>query len=112
MAIAAMTNGATQTLPEEVTLHSREIANPRFTPRELKLIKQHTGASFSKLLGDEDSDEKFVVFGWLKLRRMGYDPAWEAMEDVVLSFDMADAAVDPTNAPPRITSPSSAGTGA
>src|SRR4029077_17061454 len=65
-----MTNGA---LPDEVTLRAAEIANPRFTPRELRLIREHTGVSLSKLLADEDSDDKFVVFGWLKLRRMGYE---------------------------------------
>jgi len=109
MAHAAMTNGA---LPDEVTLRAAEIANPRFTPRELRLIRDHTGVSLSKLLADEDSDDKFVVFGWLKLRRMGYDADWDAMEDIVLSFDMADAPVDPTSGRPPTISPSSAGTGA
>ena len=55
-------------LPAQVTLHKAEIANPRFTPRELRLIKEQTGATLSTLLGDETGDDKFVVFGWLKLR--------------------------------------------
>ena len=47
------------------------------------------------MLADEDSDDKFVIFGWLKLRRMGYEVDWDAMDDIVLSFDMADAAGGP-----------------
>jgi hypothetical protein len=104
-----MTNGK---LPEEVVLRQAEIANPRFTPRELRLIREHTGASLSKLLADEDSDDKFVIFGWLKLRRMGYEVDWADMEDIVLSFDMTDQPVDPTSGRPPTISPSSAGTGA
>jgi hypothetical protein len=104
-----MTNGK---LPEEVVLRQAEIANPRFTPRELRLIREHAGVSLSEMLADEKSDEKFVVFGWLKLRRMGYEVDWEAMDDIVLSFDMGDAPVDPTSGRPPTTLPSSAGTGA
>jgi len=101
----------TLTIPDEVVLTKAEIASPRFTPRELRLIREHTGLSLSQILGDEDSDDKFVVFGWLKLRRMGHHLDWAEMDDVVLAFSMEDEAVDPTNGRPAITSPSSAGTG-
>ena len=85
-------------LPAQVTLHKAEIANPRFTPRELRLIKEQTGATLSTLLGDESGDEKFVVFGWLKLRREGHELDLADMDDVVLSFDFAgDVVADPTS---------------
>jgi hypothetical protein len=99
-------------LPDEVVLTKAEIANPRFTPRELRLIREYTGHSMSELLADEHSDDKFVVFGWLKLRRQGYTVDWESMDDIVLSFDMDEAVVDPTNGrPPTISPSSAAGTG-
>lgn len=88
----------TGVLPDEVVLGKAEIARPRFTPRELRLIKEQTGHSLSELLSDEHSDDKFVVFGWLKLRRMGFDLEWPEMDDIVLSLDMGDPPpADPTN---------------
>jgi hypothetical protein len=98
------------TVPDEVTLTKAEIQNPRFTPRELRLIREYTGKSLTDLLGDEHGDDKFTVFGWLKLRRLGVELAWEEMDDVVLSFDMNDPVPDPTNGRPATTSPSSAAT--
>lgn len=90
------------TLPDEVILNRAEISSPRFTPRELRLIKAQTGSTLSSLLGDDASDEKFVVFGWLKLRRMGHELDLADMDDVILCFDLdaddagAVAPADPT----------------
>jgi len=102
----------TQVIPDEVTLTKAKIQNPRFTPRELRLIREYTGHSLTDLLGDEHGDDKFTVFGWLKLRRLGIDVDWSDMDDIVLSFDMNDPVPDPTNGRPVTTLPSSAATSA
>jgi hypothetical protein len=97
-------------LPAEVTLRTSEVASPRFTPRELRLIRAQTGRTFSQVMGDEDSDDKFIVFAWLKLRRDGHQIEWDEMDDVVISLTSDEP--DPTNGRPGTTSPSSAATGA
>jgi hypothetical protein len=96
--------------PTEVTVRTSEVSNPRFTPRELRLIQQQTGRTFSQIMSDEDSDEKFVVFAWLKLRRDGHPVDWEDMDDVLISISSSE--LDPTNGRPVTTSPPSAATGA
>ena len=60
-------------VPREVTLRQDELAAPRFTPRELRIIKEQLGRSFMQLIQDEGDDEKFAVMAWLKLRREGHD---------------------------------------
>jgi hypothetical protein len=99
--------------PTEVVIHRADMANPRFTPRELRLIRETLGRSFSSVLADEESDDKFVVLAWLKLRRDGHELAWEEMDDVVLTFVTAEpeAAPDPMNGQPPTISPRSAGSG-
>ena len=96
----------------EVVVTRSDLANPRFTPRELRLIQEHTGKTMSALLADEDGDDKFVVFGWLKLRRDGHDIPFDEMDDVVLAFNMTEHVPDPTNGQRPATSPGSAATGA
>ena len=68
--MAATQNGLT--LPAEVTLQASE-AEVKFTPRELRMIREFYGRSFTQIVSDDDTDEKFSVFAWLKLRRAGYD---------------------------------------
>lgn len=94
----------------EVVLHASEAAAPRFTPRELREIKEHLGRTFSQILSDEDTDDKFVVLAWLKLRRDGHDVDWDDMDDVIVSL-VPDQPPDPTNGRPPATSPGSAATG-
>ena len=98
----------------EVTVYRTDLANPRFTPRELRLIREQTGRTLSAILTDEESDEKFIVFGWLKLRRDGHEITLEDMDDVVLHFVTTEEApaADPTNGRPSATSPPSVATGA
>jgi hypothetical protein len=98
------------TLPAEVVLSTAEVANPRFTPRELREIKEQTGRSFTQIMSDEESDEKFVVFAWLRLRRDGHQIEWADLDDVVISLTTGEP--DPTNGRPPTTSPRSAATGA
>jgi len=95
-------------LPDEVVLRAEELATPRFTPRELRLIQEHLGRSFSQLVTDEASDDKLAVVAWLKLRRDGYDVSWDEMDDVVISI--AAESANPTSAQPGTTSPPSAST--
>jgi len=101
----------TLTLPAEIELKTSEVGNPRFTPRELRMIREQTGRTFSQAMGDENSDDKFVIFAWLKLRRDGHDVSWEDMDDVVISIT-GITEPDPTNGQLPKTSPLSAATGA
>jgi len=94
---------ATDVAPATVDVSAEELSNPRFTPRELRLIQEHAGRSFSAIVGDADSDEKMVVIAWLKLRRDGYAITLADMDDVVIGF----AIENPTNGKPPPTSPHS-----
>ena len=95
--------------PNEVTLTPQD-RNVRFTPRELEAIKGQYGKSLSTLIGDDDSDDKLVVLGWLKLRRAGYQIDLDDMLDVVVSLE-GDSTPDPSNGEPSTTSPPSADSG-
>lgn len=90
----AESNGSLTTLPEEIELDLADMA-VRFTPRELRLIREHTGRSYSDIVADETSDDRFTVMAWLKARRDGHPLDWEQMEDVVISI--TNSAVDPTS---------------
>ena len=105
----ADTNGAVTVLPAEVTLDVVEAMSPRFTPRELRAIKDQLGRSFSEVIADDDGDEKYVVLAWLKLRRDGYDITLADMDDVVVS--LSNSAVDPTTVLRDTISQRSAATG-
>ena len=99
-----------RSVPREVTLRQDELAAPRFTPRELRIIKEQTGRSFMQLVTDEGDDTKFAVMAWLKLRRDGHDLTLDDMDDVVITI--GSDVLDPTNGQPDITSPRSAASGA
>lgn len=97
--------------PDIVRLYKEDLVQIGFTGRELAAIKQHTGHTLSELLGDETSDDKFIVLAWLKLRRDGRHIEWDDMLDVVVDFQPTESIVDPTNAASFETSPRSAATG-
>ena len=82
----------------------------RFTPRELRLIREHTGRSYSEILNDDASDERFTVMAWLKARRDGTEIDFDDMDDVVIV--LANSAVDPTSVLRDAISQHSAATGA
>jgi hypothetical protein len=107
--MAATTNSHIAALPVEVVLRQDEVAAPRFTPRELRMIKDHLGRTFTQVLTDDDSDDKFTVMAWLKLRRDGVELDWDDMDDVIITI--GGSAPDPTNAQPSTTSPRSASSG-
>lgn len=96
-------------VPAEVTLRQDELAAPRFTPRELREIKEQTGRSFMQLITDEGDDTKFAVMAWLKLRRDGHDLTLDDMDDIVITI--GGDVPDPTTGLPATTSPRSAGSG-
>jgi hypothetical protein len=77
----------------EITLDIKDL-DMRFTPRELRLIREHTGRSYSQIMADEESDDRFTVAAWLKARRDGQDIGWEDMDDVLISI--TNTGVDPT----------------
>jgi hypothetical protein len=85
------------TAPTEVELRAEELAAPRFTPRELRRIKEETGRSFTQLVADDESDEKLTVLAWLKLRREGFTGDLAELDDTVIS--LVSEPPDPTNAP-------------
>jgi len=95
-------------LPEKVIISSGY--TPQFTPRELGMIRDQTGRAYSQIVADEDSDEKFTVTAWLKLRRDGYDIRLEEMADVVIEL-AAEQPPGPTSAGPSDSSSPSAGSG-
>ena len=101
---------APNTAPPEITLYREDLQSPRFTPRELRTIKEVTGGSFAQVLQNDDSDDRFVVFAWLKLRREGYDVEWSAMDDVVIEVKVGSS-LDPTSDELSERSPASAATG-
>jgi len=80
----------------------------RFTPRELRLIREHIGRSYSEIVADDTSDDRFTVMAWLKARRDGHPLEWEDMEDVVITI--TNSAVDPTSVLRDAISQSSAAT--
>jgi hypothetical protein len=95
--------------PSEVVLRADEM-EIGFTPRELRMIRESSGRSWSQIMADDDSDEKFAILGWLKLRRDGHQLAYSDMDDVVIR--MTGEPPDPTSVAPSTSSPPSAATGA
>lgn len=94
----------------EVVLTAEDVRAPRFTPRELRMVQAQYGKAFSAIVGDEDTDDKFVVLAWLKLRRDGVDCDVTDLDDVVITLAVAEE-LDPTSAVPPTISPSSANGG-
>jgi len=102
-----------QQLPDQVELLRDDIASPRFTPRELRTLKEQFGRSFGQILADEESDEKFTALAWIKLRRQGHQVELTDMDDMVIVIRPEQAArVDPSSGGSSTGSPPSAGTGA
>jgi hypothetical protein len=96
-------------LPTEISLRADEL-EVGFTPRELRQIKEETGRAWSQILADETDDtDKFKVFAWLRLRRDGYTPSFEEMDDVLIRLTLAPP--DPTSGEQPKSLPPSATTG-
>lgn len=112
MAESVLNGPLPTTAPDTVRLYREDLTQIGFTGRELAAIKQHTGHTLSELLGDEHSDDKFIVLAWLKLRREGRSIEWDAMLDVVVDFQPTESIADPTKPESSGTSPPSATTGA
>lgn len=106
--MAATTDNHRVGVPLEVVLRQDELAAPRFTPRELRMIKEHTGRAFTQVIADEDSDDKFTILAWLKLRRDGFDLTFTDMDDIVITIG---GTPDPTSVSLSTTSPLSASSG-
>jgi hypothetical protein len=84
---------------------------PRHSPRETRILEQHFGKPFDVLLGEEGASQadREIIMGWLTLRRLGYDPALEDMEDVLIDF--VNAPNPPEGGSSVSSPPSAAGTG-
>lgn len=106
--MAATQNGLA--LPAEVTLQASE-AEVKFTPRELRMIREFYGRSFTQIVSDDDTDDKFSVFAWLKLRRAGYDVTPEDIDDTVIAPTGDVEPPDPTFGANSTTSLDSASSG-
>jgi len=85
-------------------------ARLRFTPRELRIIREQTGSTLTELM----QEEMLTLTAWLKLRRSGWpDVRWSDLDDIDLEFVASEKdAADPLADQPSTTSPHSAGTGA
>jgi hypothetical protein len=100
-------------LPAEVELLRDDMAQPRFTPRELRTLKEQFGRSLGQILSDDESDDKFAALAWIKLRRQGFEVELEALDDVVITIRPSEVEkVDPSSGGSSTGSPPSAGTGA
>jgi hypothetical protein len=97
-------NGIAGIGPLEVSLGGA--AGLKFTPRELKLVKAAYGRSLIQILQDDESDDRFTVVAWLRLRRNGREVELADMDDVLIDLEQPDAP-DPTTPPLSPTSPSS-----
>ena len=100
----------TPPLPGEVVLTRDDLGSPRFTPRELRMIKEAFTRSFWEVMQD-DTDDKFVMLAWLKLRREGHDLDVSALDDTIIQISAEQAQVDPTSGDTSRDSPASATTG-
>ncbi|HKE76625.1 MAG TPA: hypothetical protein VKB57_23610 [Acidimicrobiales bacterium] len=90
---------AVPTVPTEVTLTRDDLIAPRFTPRELREIKQTFERPFGAIIAEEDTDDKFVVLAWVKLRRDYPDLTLDQIDDVVITVRPGEATpVDPSSA--------------
>jgi len=98
------------TLPEQLTLTRDDLGSPRFTPRELRMIKEAFGRSFWEVMQD-DTDDKFVMLAWLKLRREGHELGVDDLDDTIIQISPDQTQVDPTSADTSRDSPASAATG-
>lgn len=99
--------------PAEVVLTRADLAAPRFTPSELRTLREVFGRSFSELMDDGASDDKFVALAWIKLRRLGVEVTVAEMDDTVIEIraDQREESQDPTSGVPSASSPPSAATG-
>lgn len=97
-------------VPDEVTITQDDMRTPRFTPRELRTIKEQTGKTLTEILTDEHSDDRFLVYAWTKLHRDGHEITWDDLDDIVITVKVEQP--DPTSGPASTTSPPSAATGA
>jgi len=88
-------------LPSQVTLYQDDFARPKFTPRELEQIKDALGRSFTEIVADETSDDRLIVFAFLKLRRQGYAIEVGDFKDVLVEVAGGDREpVDPSSGEP------------
>jgi hypothetical protein len=102
-----------QTAPAEVVLNRDDLGAGHFTPNELAMLKAHFGRSFSELVGDETSDDKFVALAWIKLRRLGHKVDFDQMGDtvIIVRAEEREPPADPTAGGRSTSSPASAATG-
>lgn len=81
-------------LPDSVTVSAS--LQVRFTPNEMRQLKQATGRTMTDLMGEDGDDaDRMQAMAWLELRRQGHDPTWDQAGDVALVFEAE--APDPTN---------------
>lgn len=96
--------------PREVVIRVSESGDVGFTPRELRMIREQVGKSWTELVQDDERDaDRWMVQAWLKLRREGHDLSWDDMEDMVIRLEVdVDVEIDPTSGRPRVNLPGSA----
>ena len=99
-------------LPDEVPLYRDDITAPRFTPRELRIVRDGFGKSLTELLVDEASDEKYTALAFLKLRRDYPGMTLDDIDDMVIAIRFTEGMpLDPQTGLLVPTSQGSATTG-
>jgi hypothetical protein len=105
--------------PEPVRLPTRQLPEmieidpaapmPPHSPRESGLLEEMTGKDFTALVGEEASTrDREKVLVWFRLRRLGFEPTWEEVDDVLIDYRTPD----PISAEASSSSPPSADSGA
>jgi hypothetical protein len=94
-------------LPEMIEIDPKAPMPPH-SPRETALLKKLSGKSFPELVGeDADDADREKVLVWFKLRRLGYEPGWDEVDDILIDYREPD----PQSAEGSTSSPPSAGSG-
>ena len=75
------------TLPEFVTVS--QTPDIRFTPNEMRRMKDQTGRTMTQLMGEDAPEEdRLQAMVWLQLQRDGFDPTWDEAGDVAIRFEV------------------------
>jgi hypothetical protein len=81
-------------LPESIVL--TQTSGARFTPNELRRLKDETGRTMTELLGPEADDaDRMQTLTWLRLLRDGHTVKWDECADVAIEIVVAPD--DPTS---------------
>lgn len=83
-------------LPESVEV-SGNPGDMRWTPNEMRALKEASGQTMTELMGESaELEDQMQAVVWLKLYQAGHRPSWDQAGDVGIQYREA-AGPDPTN---------------